>query len=109
MTVLLFVLALGAGCVLLYFGAGWLVHGASAIATILGIPKSVVGLTLVALGTSAPELFVNVLAAVRGETGLALANVAGSNLTNLCVGFGLCALLATLSISWRAFRIVRSR
>lgn len=77
--------------------------GAAKIAEILGIPKSVVGLTLVALGTSAPEMFVNFLAATKGHTDLALTNVAGSNLANICIGFGLCALLGTVVVRRRQF------
>jgi cation:H+ antiporter len=86
------------GCALLFYGAHWLVGGAAKIADTLGIPKSVVGLTLVALGTSAPEMFVNFLAAAKGHTDLALTNVAGSNLANICVGFGLCAMLGTVVV-----------
>jgi cation:H+ antiporter len=91
------------GVVLLSFGASWLVRGASTIAIAFGIPKHVIGLTLVALGTSAPEFFVNVLAAWHGETDFALSNVSGSNLANQCVGFGLCALLASVTIRRREF------
>ncbi len=92
-----------ASCVILYYGAHWLVRGAVVIATALGIPKTVVGLTLVAFGTSAPEMFVNVIAGLKGETSIALANVSGSNLTNICIGFGVCALAACVVIDWRSF------
>lgn len=91
------------GAALLVLGADWLVRGASLIARRFNIPAHVIGLTLVALGTSSPELFVNVLAAWNGETDFALANVSGSNLANLCVGFGLCALLANAQIRRRDF------
>ncbi|MFV1966277.1 MAG: sodium:calcium antiporter [Pirellulaceae bacterium] len=87
-----------AGCVLLYQGAEWLVRGAAAVADSLGIPKAVVGLTLVAFGTSAPELFVNLIAASQGHTDFALSNVSGSNLANLCVGFGICGLVTRVRI-----------
>lgn len=97
------VLLLG-GCVLLYFGAEWLVRGAAVIAEALRIPKSVVGLTLVAFGTSAPELVVNLIAGYEGRTDIALANVSGSNLTNICVGFGLCGVISGVTIKWTAFR-----
>ncbi|NIP84560.1 MAG: hypothetical protein GTO03_02990, partial [Planctomycetales bacterium] len=59
---------------------------------------------LVAFGTSAPEMFVNLLAGYHGETGFALSNVSGSNLTNICVGFGLCGLLGGVAIKWSTFR-----
>ena len=91
------------GVALLSLGASWLVRGASTIAIAFGIPKHVIGLTLVAMGTSAPEFFVNVLAAWHGETDFALSNVSGSNLANQCVGFGLCALLASVTIRRREF------
>ena len=100
---LVHILLLLGGCVLLYAGATWLVRGASELATALNIPKSIVGLLLVAFGTSAPELIVNLIAAFDGETSFALANVSGSNLTNLLVGFGLCGVLGGLIISWRTF------
>ena len=100
---LIHILLLLGGCVLLYAGATWLVRGASELATALNIPKSIVGLLLVAFGTSAPELIVNLIAAYDGETSFALANVSGSNLTNLLVGFGLCGVLGGLIISWRTF------
>ncbi len=92
------------GCILLYLGATWLVRGASEIALVLKIPKAIVGLSFVALGTSAPELIVNFHAAYRGETGFALTNISGSNLTNLLVGFGLCGVISGLLIHWRTFR-----
>ena len=100
---LIHILLLLGGCVLLYTGATWLVRGASELATALNIPKAIVGLLLVAFGTSAPELIVNLIAAYDGETSFALANVSGSNLTNLLVGFGLCGVLGGLAISWRTF------
>lgn len=91
------------GCILLYAGATWLVRGASEIAVALKIPKAIVGLSLVAFGTSAPELIVNLIAAYQGETGFALSNVSGSNLTNLFVGFGLCGVISGLVIRRRTF------
>ncbi len=99
------ILLLVAGCGLLLAGANWLVKGASNIAVALNIPKAIVGLSLVAFGTSAPELIVNLIAAYKGETQFALANVSGSNLTNLLVGFGLCGLVSGLSIPWNKFAL----
>jgi cation:H+ antiporter len=92
-----------AGCGLLLAGAHWLVKGAAEIAVALKIPKAIVGLSLVAFGTSAPELIINLIAAYQGETRFALANVSGSNLTNLLVGFGLCGILGGITIAWRTF------
>ncbi len=75
------IFALGIG--FLVFGAWLLVGGGSRIAAVLGVPPVVVGLTVVAFGTSAPELFVSLVAALRGSTGLVLGNVIGSNVANL--------------------------
>jgi len=93
------------GLVSLYYGAEWLVDGAIRVAPYLKISKVVVGLVLVAFGTSSPELFVNIIAAINGRTGLALSNVSGSNLTNLCVGFGLCAIVGTLVVNKKTFGV----
>ncbi len=93
------------GVVLLGQGADWLVRGATIVAERLRVPKSVAGLTLVAIGTSAPELVVNVLAALTGNTDFALPNISGSNLANLCIGFGLCGVLGGLAISKREFGV----
>ena len=71
------------GIALLVGGAWILIRGGSLIARILGVPPVVVGLTVVAFGTSAPELFVSIVGAVRGNTGLVLGNVIGSNVANL--------------------------
>ena len=94
-----------AGFVSLYYGAEWLVDGAIKVALKLKISKVVVGLVLVAFGTSAPELFVNLIAALNGRTGFALSNISGSNLTNLCFGFGACAILGTLIVDKKKFGI----
>lgn len=102
---MLAVLFLIAGFVALYWGAEWLVDGASDIASHLRLSKSFVGLTLVAFGTSAPELFVNLISASRGHPDLALANVVGSNLTNLCVGFGLASAFVMVPVVRKDFLI----
>jgi cation:H+ antiporter len=90
---------------LLYYGADWLVGGASTIATSLRLSKVVVGIMLVAFGTSAPELFVNIVAAYRGHSGIALSNVSGSNLANLCLGYGICAFFGNLFIHRTKFHV----
>ncbi|HFC12495.1 MAG TPA: sodium:calcium antiporter, partial [Anaerolineae bacterium] len=105
MTIFLAILAMLFGFAALYYGAEWLVAGAISIAKHLHISKVVAGVILVAFGTSAPELFVNSIAAVRGEASFALSNISGSNLANLLIGFGSCAILSQLPIQNRKFRV----
>lgn len=99
--VLLFI----AGLVLLMAGAEGLVRGASRLAQRLGIPPVVVGLTVVALGTSAPETAVSVQSAFSGEADIALGNVVGSNITNIMLILGLSALVAPLAVTARLVRL----
>lgn len=84
------------GFVLLIKGANILVGGASSIAKTLGIPPLVIGLTVVAFGTSAPELFVNILSALNGQTDLALGNIVGSNIANTLLIIGAAAIIYPL-------------
>lgn len=84
----------GSGSVALVLGAGWLVDAASAIASELGVSELVIGLTVVAIGTSLPELATSVLAALKGERDLAVGNVVGSNLFNLLCVLGVTALVS---------------
>lgn len=87
-------LRLAVGLALLYFGAEWLVKGAAGLARSFGVPALIVGLTVVGWGTSAPEMTVSVIAAMRGSPALALGNVIGSNVANLGLILGLTALVA---------------
>ncbi|EMI45569.1 calcium/sodium antiporter [Rhodopirellula sp. SWK7] len=82
------------GLVLLGFGSKWLVDGAVAVATRLGVSELVIGLTIVAAGTSLPEVVTSVVASVRGEREIAVGNVVGSNLFNLACVLGLSSLVA---------------
>lgn len=91
-------LLLIAGLVLLYGGAEGLVRGASSIALRLGITPLVVGLTVVAFGTSAPEMVVSVKATLSGQGGIATGNVVGSNIFNIAVILGLSALIRPLVV-----------
>lgn len=88
----------------LWKGADWFVGGAASIATGFGVSELVVGLTIVAMGTSAPELAVSTTAALQGEGAIALGNVVGSNVFNLGVVLGICALLQTLEPSSEVWR-----
>lgn len=92
--ILLFLLGLG----LLLLGAEWLVTGATRLAAIWGISPLVVGLTVVAFGTSAPEMVVSVVAAARDQGGLALGNVVGSNIANVALILGLAALIRPMPV-----------
>lgn len=82
-----------AGGTMLYFGAEWLVGGASALALAMRIPQLLVGLTVVAYGTSAPEIIVGVQAAATGHGDVALGNVIGSNIANLGLILGVAVLV----------------
>lgn len=81
------------GGVLLYFGAEWLVGGASGLARTLGVPQLLIGLTVVAYGTSAPEVVVGLKSALAGSGGITLGNVIGSNIANLGLILGVAALI----------------
>lgn len=87
------ILLLLAGFAALVKGADLFVGGASALARRFHVPSLVIGLTIVAIGTSAPELAVSTAAAIQGSNEIALSNVVGSNLFNLLVVLGLCAIL----------------
>lgn len=82
------------GVGLLYFGAEWLVRGAAGLARAFGVRPLVVGLTVVAYGTSAPEFVVSALAALEGKSAIALGNVVGSNIANVGLILGVTALIA---------------
>jgi cation:H+ antiporter len=87
-----------AGFVALYFGAEWLVKGSSAMALRLGLPPLLVGLTVVAYGTSSPEMVVSVVASLKGEGDLSVGNVVGSNILNIGLILGLTALITPLKM-----------
>jgi cation:H+ antiporter len=95
MTSLLYLLA---GFPLLIKGADWLVGGASALAKRFGVPQLVIGLTIVAFGTSAPELVVSITSALQGNTEIALGNVVGSNIANILFILGICAIIRPLTV-----------
>jgi len=94
-------LLLVGGIGILYFGAEWLVRGAARLAASLGVSPIVVGLTVVSFGTSAPELVVCVVAALGGNSDLAVGNVLGSNLANIGLILGLTALVRPLEVAAR--------
>lgn len=92
----LLILALGFVC--LVKGADWFVDGAVGIATKFGIPQIVIGLTIVAMGTSAPEAAVSITAALQGSADITIGNVVGSNILNILIILGLSALIYPLKV-----------
>jgi len=89
---------LPAGVLILLKGANWLVDGAVGLAKKLGISPLVIGLTIVAMGTSAPEVAASITAAAKGLTDIAIANVYGSNIANLALVGGLCAIIRPITV-----------
>ena len=98
------VLLVLASLVVLYFGADFLVKGSSSLAVRFGISPLVVGLTVVAFGTSAPELLVSVQSALAGNSGIAVGNVMGSNIFNVCAILGISAMIYPLRVNPRLVR-----
>ena len=84
---------------LLIKGADWLVEGASSLAKRLGISTLVIGLTVVAFGTSMPELIVNMLASIKGNTDIAIGNIVGSNIANILLILGISAIIYPLVVT----------
>jgi cation:H+ antiporter len=94
-----------ASLVLLYFGALWLVKGSSDLALKAGVSPLVAGLTVVAFGTSSPELVVSINAALSGHGNIAIGNVIGSNLFNICMILGIAAIVSPLRIKMKLLKI----
>ncbi|MGR3180023.1 MAG: calcium/sodium antiporter [Candidatus Anammoxibacter sp.] len=87
-----------AGLALLCYSANWLVKGSSLLAKSYGIKPLIVGLTIVAIGTSAPELVVSVIAVIEKSSDLALGNIIGSNICNIGLILGICSLMCPLAV-----------
>ena len=85
-----------AGFILLFFGGDWLVDGGVALARRYRISSLVIGMTIVAFGTSAPELLVSMISAIKGSAGIAMGNVLGSNIANIGLILGLTAILCPI-------------
>lgn len=98
---LLFVLGLTA----LYYGAEFLVKGGCRLAEKAGVSSLVIGLTLVACATSAPELVVSVNAALAGNADISLGNIVGSNICNIALILGLCAVITPLTVKYQILRL----
>ena len=85
------------GFILLYYGAEWLVKGSSSLARSLGVTPIVIGLTVVAFGTSAPELVVSVISSIKAKSMIAVGNVVGSNICNIALVLGAAALFQPIA------------
>jgi len=94
----LFTLATIVGLIILTWSADRFVDGASGLANNFGISPMIIGLTIVAFGTSAPEIMVSAMAAWQGNSGLAIGNAIGSNITNMALVLGVAALIVPLSV-----------
>ncbi len=92
------------GFVILIYGAKLLVDGASSIGSKAGLPQLIIGLSIVALGTSLPELVINVFASIQGNTGLAIGNVLGSNIMNTLLIIGITAIIFPIKVSTNVIR-----
>lgn len=98
MDILLNIFLLVVGFAMLVKGADWFVDGAAGIAEKFGIPQLVVGLTIVAMGTSAPEAAVSITAALKGTADIAVGNVVGSNILNILIILGLTGLITSVAV-----------
>lgn len=99
MEILFQVLLLAAGFVMLVKGADWFVDGAAGIAEKFGIPHLVIGLTIVAMGTSAPEAAVSITAALKGNAGITIGNIVGSNIINILIILGIAAVIVPIAVA----------
>ena len=95
------ILQFAAGTVLLYYGADFLILGSKSIASKFKIPPIVVGITLVAFGTSLPELIVSIIAILKGESGMVIGNVVGSNIANIGLVLAVTAILVPIVFSFK--------
>ncbi|MCS6976764.1 MAG: calcium/sodium antiporter [Gemmatales bacterium] len=105
MTAFIAILLVVLGLALLYLGGEALLRGAVGLAILLHMTPAIIGLTVVAAGTSIPELAVSSFAAFQGENEIAVANVVGSNIFNICAIIGMCALVRSLDIGGNTIRL----
>lgn len=104
MDILIQLVLLAVGFVMLIKGADWFVDGAAGIAGKLGIPQLVIGLTIVAMGTSAPEAAVSLSAAFKGSADITIGNIVGSNIMNVFIILGLSAVITPLKVAKSTIR-----
>lgn len=104
MSIVIQLILLVVGFVMLIKGADWFVEGASKIADKFGIPQLVIGLTIVAMGTSAPEAAVSITSAIKGSTGITIGNVVGSNVLNILVILGVTSVIVAVAVQRSTIR-----
>ncbi|MGN0132539.1 MAG: calcium/sodium antiporter [Lachnospiraceae bacterium] len=104
MDLLIQILLLVVGFAMLVKGADWFVEGVAGIAEKFGIPQLVIGLTIVAMGTSAPEAAVSIASALKGSAGITIGNVVGSNIMNILVILGLTAVITNVAVQKSTIR-----
>lgn len=105
MEILLQIVLLAVGFVMLVKGADWFVDGAAGIAEKFGIPQLVIGLTIVAMGTSAPEAAVSITAALKGNAGITIGNIVGSNILNILIILGLTSVITSVAVAKSTVKI----
>ncbi|MBR5507550.1 MAG: calcium/sodium antiporter [Clostridia bacterium] len=93
------------GFAMLVKGADWFVDGSSGIATKFGIPQLVIGLTIVAMGTSAPEAAVSITAAIKGNADITVGNIVGSNILNILIILGISSLITSVAVAKSTIRV----
>ena len=100
------VIILLAGFLFLVKGADWFVEGAASIAKKLGIPQLIIGLTIVAMGTSMPEAAVSITAAINKNAGITIGNVVGSNILNIFIILGITAVITNVAIQCSVYSLI---
>ena len=105
------VMILLTGFILLVKGADWFVEGAASIAKKLGVPQLIVGLTIVAMGTSMPEAAVSITAALNDNAGITIGNVVGSNILNILIILGITAVITIIPVvySYLEFKKIKNQ
>lgn len=104
MEIIVSMLMLALGFFMLVKGADWFVEGASGIADRFGIPQLIIGLTIVAMGTSAPEAAVSITAALKGSADITIGNIVGSNILNILIILGISSIIVPLAVSKSVLR-----
>ena len=105
MEIFIQIILLFVGFAMLIKGADWFVDGSSGIATKFKIPQLVIGLTIVAMGTSAPEAAVSIAAALKGNADITIGNIVGSNILNILIILGISALITPLAVAKSTIKV----